>query len=183
MELKDVKLNHLKNLTVVNCDGVDLSVAVVDRGVEFSERNNIYISFSADKVEKRDTTENLAVESFSKIKYIKEYPAGTKIGDLDKVKPIKNSYFETYMDFCGVVTDVQKVPAGAIDKYTKNICLGHFVTIKTSELTFVLNLVTRSDIADAFFCITGNKKEAPSAYIPSVGHCVKGRAQVIGVLF
>lgn len=184
MELKNVKLNHLKNLTIVNCNGTDLSVAVVNRGVEFSECNNIYVWFNADKVEKCIRDEDLAVKSFAVLECAEDYPDDMKIGDIGKVKPTIRSYFSTYLDFCGVVTDVQKIPDGSIDKYTKNPQMGYFITINTSEWSFVLNYCSASDVADVFSRITGMKKsDCYDCYIPKIGEQIKGIAQVIGVLF
>lgn len=183
MELKDVKLNHLQNLTVVTCGDTELSVAVVDRGVKFAERNNIYISLSASEVCLCDETEDLGVESYAVLRSTEDYPEGTRIGDLDKVTPIKSSRFETYLNFCGVVTNVQKIPGGTIDRYTKDILVGYYIEIKTADLTFVLNLVSESDIFKAFSDITGIDREEKPNYVPKVGEVISGCADVIGILF
>lgn len=177
MELKDVKLNHLQNLTVVSCGATELSVAVVDRDVKFAERNNIYISLSASEVNRYDNNEDVGIESFAVLKYSKDYPEGTRLGDLDNVVPIKNSRFETYLNFCGVVTNVQKIPAMTIDSYTKDILAGYYIEVKTTDLTFVFNLVSQSDV---FPNITEDGKPD---YVPKVGEVITGCAEVIGVLF
>lgn len=183
MEIKDVKLNHLQNLTVVTCEDTELSVAVVDRGVKFAERNNIYISFSVSEVNRCDDNEELGVESFAVLKYVKHYPEGTRIGDLDKVDPIKSSGFETYLNFCGVVSNVQKIPEMTIDSHTKDILAGYYIEVKTAELTFVFNLVSQSDILKAFSDVTNIIDEGKSNYIPEVGEVITGCAEVSGVLF
>ena len=183
MELKDVKLNHLQNLTIVTCGDTELSVAVVDRGVKFAERNNIYISLSASEVCRCDETEDSGVESYAVLKCTEDYPEETWIGDIGKVAPIKSSSFETYLNFCGVVTNVQKIPHGTLDRYTKDILAGYYIEIKTADLTFVLNLVSKSDILKVFSDITNITKEEELNYVPEVGEVISGCAEVIGVLF
>ena len=183
MELKDVKLNYLQNLTVVTCGDTELSVAVVDREVKFAERNNIYISFSASEVCLCDGNEDLGIESYAVLKSTEGYPEGTRIGDFDKVAPIKSSSFETYLNFCGVVTNVQKIPGGTLDRCTNDILVGYYIEIKTADLTFVLNLVSESDILKAFSDITGIDREETLNYVPKVGEVISGCAEVIGVLF
>lgn len=183
MELKNVKLEHLKNLTFLNCNGKDLSVAVVDRGVGFSEQNNIYVSFSTDEVEKCGEDEALTVKSFAVLGYEEEYPIGTRIGDLEDVEPIKTSRYETVLSFSGIVTDIQEVPCGTIDKYTKDLKTGYLITIKTEDWSFVLNLANEDDILECFSKITGKEINKPTLYVPTVGERIKGVAKVIGVLF
>lgn len=54
---------------------------------------------------------------------------------------------------------MQKIPDGSIDKYTKDLQMGYFITINTSEWSFVLNYCSASDVADVFSRITGMKNQ------------------------
>lgn len=185
IELTNVKLKHTENLTSVSYNGTELKVAVVGKEIGFSEYNNIYISFSTDKVDGCAMTDADSIHSFEVLTYIEEYPKGTPICEIGAgtIKPIKKPYYETYLDFCGTVVDVKKVPDCSLEKHTKDLQVGHFIMVKSKNMVFELSLATKADFARICSAITGKERNTSPASIPKIGERIKGRARVMGVLF
>lgn len=184
MIIRDAKINHMRNLAIVDVDyhGNDIFVDLCDRGVDFSDHNDIYISFTTDKVEIFDEFDQEYIYSFSTLENLDGYPRGTKIGDIETTKPVKTSRINAYMAFRGTITSIEKVPEGSIDKYTKDLQMGRFITVKVQDMSFVINLQTKSDMMSAFPCIP-KKQSGVQADIPlEIGQKIDGCARVLGCL-
>ena len=184
MIIRDAKINHMRNLAIVDVDyhGNDIFVDLCDRGVDFSDHNDIYISFMTEKVEICDEFDQEYIYSLSTLENLDGYPRGTKIGDIETTKPVKTSRIDAYMEFCGTITSIEKVPEGSIDKHTKDLQMGHFITIKVHDMSFVINLQTKSDTTRAFPRIPKIQSDVQSDIPLEIGQKIHGGAMVIGCL-
>lgn len=182
MIIRDAKISHMRNLAIVDYDGNDIFVDLCDRGVDFSDHNDIYISFTTDKVEIFDEFHEEYIYSLSTLENLDGYPRGTKIGDIETTKPVKTSRIDAYMAFCGTITSIEKVPEGSIDKYTKDLQMGRFITVKVQDMSFVINLQTKSDMARAFPRIPKIQSDIQSDIPLEIGQKIDGCAMVRGCL-
>ena len=186
MELYNIQLSKLLNLTAIKIGDSLLNVSIAEREESLTDSKNIAIRFTTDKLTVLDGDYNgkSYIESSAVLSERERYPKHATLDDIasDRITPTIEHYYKTYLDFIGEVVDVRE-NNGLIDRFSDDLKLGKIVTIKTKDLTFDLNYTPEEDIQEVFAMMTNKDFKSSKPKRPSVGDYVQGKADVIGILF
>ena len=183
MIVENPKFESLKNLILVDCDGVLTPIALYKEIDSNTPVNSLYITFSTEEeLVPSDEGDPLTAHFFTELVSEEKstWPKGTSLGyivdHIEESEKASESKFKAFMTFVGVVKAVEKIRG--VDKYTKDARCGYLLTVETDAFTFDLFL---SDFSDIFK--SSGFPERMWGYpvrIPEIGDKIKGRADLMG---
>ena len=178
MKLKVKSAQSIKNLALLETENFALNVALINSDKSLGQDRDIDVRFLVNVIEQAFESDLTETVSYATLNKSETYPDNTTLGEIadGTVKPTFNYHYDAFLNFCGTVIKVEKIPPMTIDEYTKEIQIGYFITIATEEFT----LIVEYSPVQCFDGFLG--KQDGVYYVPSVGDIIKGKAEVTGFL-